>query len=215
MEAQESTMSPAGRLDPQDQALRDPRARSRRRWWSRKLRSIPGVVLIALGFVTAGSTAALANTVLNPSARTASIRVVLTGGGESKFSGNFAGNPVTGRYSPPAIAVTKSLCPTDTPGGVMGMGATFSGTYGGGNYVIHACGSQTRDDITFKMIGEIGSTPVSGRATFPVPPGTHWPLKSAKFTGRIGSETIIGNATLQSEQGNGDEYMLKATMTIG
>jgi hypothetical protein len=215
MEMHESTMSPAARFDAQDRGPSDPRTGSQRRRWSRRLRSISGVVLIALGFVAAGSTAALANTVLAPSGHTASIRLVLTGGGESKFSGDFAGNPVSGRYSPPAIAVTKSLCPTDTPDGVMGMGATFTGDYGGADYVIHACGTETRDDITFKMSGEMGSTPLSGQATFPVPPGTHWPLKSAKFTGRIGSEDITGKATVEPDQGDGDVYVLKATMTLG
>jgi hypothetical protein len=145
---------------------------------------------------------------------------VLTGGGASRFSGTFAGQALSGKYSAADVAVTKKLCPKASATNY-GMGATFTGTYDGSKYVLHACVSNVRvkngKTDSFKIVGEVGSTAVSGQATVLLDcaagicygPNTS---TAGDFLGKYGAQGITGTATIRP-QGYG--YVITATMTIG
>lgn len=155
----------------------------------------------------AACSAASVSGLLSHGPERASIRLVLTGGGRSTFSGVFAGQTLSGEWSPPDIAFTHEECPQADPA-ALGMGGTFSGTFDGMKYTFHTCDTTTTG-FRFVMAGMVGSTSVSGEADF-----VGHQLSDTSFSGKLGSQTVAGRATLTPEGANGDVVVIAASMTV-
>jgi hypothetical protein len=142
------------------------------------------------------ATQALAHLLVPSGKQTATIRIDLTGSSPPSFSGDIAGQPLTGRYSN-APASGRQLC---TQGGSLMIAQTFmySGTYDGRAYSFEGCTSSaflhgntvvtmptapppsgpsgtpnsmpsiTGMRLVFRVTGHVGSAAMSGSATWTI-----------------------------------------------
>lgn len=182
------------------------------------------------------ATQGLAHLLLPTGPQTATIRINLTTSRPPSFSGDIAGQPLTGRYSAGTVSA-RALCPQRSPLSSPGT-FTYSGTYDGQAFSFSGCtaaemlgptgsptgtsgnplSSTTGMRLTFRVRGHVGSAALSGSAI--------WTIKnvssscehagctiSMPFSGSIGSQKLSGTATITEESSRVGEIVAKLTVS--
>jgi len=154
---------------------------------------------MAVGAAAVGTAALVGTTgaLLPKGPETASLTVTFRSGGHSSFAGTLAGEHLSGKFVKTDPSMLRKLCQNEPP--QSGLTFSYAGKFHGKSYSFSGCVDYL--DLTFHIVGHLGSTAFSG-ATLEgsTPNRSSWTLP---FKVRAGKETITGTAVLRGGQRTG------------
>jgi hypothetical protein len=166
---------------------------------------IGAVVLVALGVVAVvvALNSHTASTTLGTGPATATIHIAVPRSGEPSFSGTVDGLALTGTVTDGTAATTNESSGTLSLSGVL---FNYQGNLGGNPYILHVTigssisGLVPGGSFAFHVTGTFGSEPVTATAEFNLASSTSSPDAASEvvtFSGGIGKQSLIGNATVR------------------